>query len=313
MISSPVEPATDEPARVVESFGRRAIVETGAGTRHAAVLFGKRLQIVCGDRVRLSRQAGSDEWQITSVEPRRTVIARTDNRGRTEPLAANITLLAVMLAPEPAPDLYMIDRYLAGAAYAGIKGAVLVAKADLAAAADNRADAFAEEYRRAGYPVISISAVTGKGLEPLRRLLAEEVTLVVGQSGVGKSTLCNALIPAALRPTRTLSSGTGEGTHTTVAAALLRLPDGGELIDTPGVRDFAPAPVAEAMIQTGWPEIQAAAAGCRFNNCLHLREPGCAVLAAIEAGGISPRRYEGYKRLINLMRQLQPSHERPKG
>jgi ribosome biogenesis GTPase / thiamine phosphate phosphatase len=297
-------------ARVVESYGRRAIVETATGDRHPAVLFGKRLQVVCGDRVRLAREAGSDEWQITAVEPRRTVIARTDNRGRTEPLAANVTLLAVMAAPEPEPDLYMIDRYLAGAGYAGVKGAVLINKADIEAANES-SEAIAAEFVQAGYPVVWISALSGSGLDEVRRLLKNETTLLVGQSGVGKSTLCNALVPASSRPTRALSSSTGEGTHTTVSAALLPLPGGGELVDSPGVRDFAPAPVAEAMVQTGWPEISSVSAGCRFNNCLHLREPGCAVQAAVEAGTISRRRFEGYRRLVNLLRQLQPSHERP--
>jgi len=304
-------PAGEIAARVVESYGRRAIVSVANGERHPAVLFGKRLEVVCGDRVAISRESGSDEWQITGVKPRRTVISRTDSRGRNEPLAANVTLVAVMLAPEPSPDLFMIDRYLAGAAYAGVKGAVLINKADLAGA-HLLAEAIAAEYRNAGYPVVGLSALEGRGLDELRTLLKDEVTLLVGQSGVGKSTLSNALIPASLRPTRALSVASREGTHMTVSACLLPLPFGGELVDSPGVRDFAPAPVAEAQVQVGWPEIIEASARCRFNNCLHLREPGCGVIAAIEAGSISPRRYEGYKRLVNLLRQLQPSHERPR-
>lgn len=295
-------------ARVVECYGRRAIVETTTGERHAAVLFGKRQQIVCNDRVRLERQAGSDEWQIVSVEPRQSVISRTDNRGRNEPLAANVTLVAVIVAPEPSPDLYMVDRYLAGAAYAGVKSAVLLNKTDL----DDAGKALGAEFIQAGYPVISVSALTGTGIPELRDLLHNEVTLMVGQSGVGKSTLCNVLVPETNRPTRALSNATGEGMHTTVSSTLLPLSGGGELVDSPGVRDFAPAPVAEAMIQTGWPEIQAAAAGCRFNDCLHLREPGCAVQAGVASGAISARRYEGYKRLVNLLRQLLPAHERPR-
>lgn len=296
-------------ARVVECFGRRAIVETPTGERHAAVLFGKRQQIVCNDRVRMQRQAGSDEWQIIAVEPRQSVISRTDNRGRNEPLAANVTLVAVIVAPEPAPDLYMVDRYLAGAAYAGVKSAVLLNKTDLGSE-DSRS--LGAEFIQAGYPVISVSALAGTGMPELRDLLHNEVTLVVGQSGVGKSTLCNALVPETNRPTRALSNATGEGMHTTVSSTLLPLPGGGELVDSPGVRDFAPAPVAEAMIQTGWAEIQAAASGCRFKDCLHLREPGCAVQAGVASGAISARRYEGYKRLVNLLRQLLPSHERPR-
>jgi ribosome biogenesis GTPase len=188
---------------------------------------------------------------------------------------------------------------------------VLINKADITGAGELVA-AIADEYRRAGYPVVLLSAVEGQGLDDLRALLRGEVTLLVGQSGVGKSTLCNALVPASLRPTGALSAATGEGTHTTVAATLLPLPGGGELVDSPGVRDFAPAPVSEAKVQTGWPEIREAAAGCRFNNCSHLREPGCAVQAAVESGRISARRFEGYRRLANLLRQLQPSHERPR-
>ncbi len=158
------------PARVVECYGRRAIVETAVGDRHAAVLFGKRLQIVCGDEVRLARGAGSDEWQITGVESRRTVIARTDNRGRTEPLAANVTLVAVMLAPEPEPDLYMIDRYLAGAAYAGVKGAVLVNKADLSAASAF-SDAIVQEYAKRGIPRCQSVCTLRRWPEPAARPL----------------------------------------------------------------------------------------------------------------------------------------------
>lgn len=304
--STPHAPSVE--ARIVESFGRRAIVETAEGSRHPAALFGKRLQIVCGDRVRVARQPGSDEWQIVAVEPRTNVISRTDSRGRTEPLAANLTLVAVIVAPEPAPDLYLVDRYLAGAAYAGVKGAVIVNKVDLATGIDP----IVAEFSRAGYRVCGVSATSGSGIDELHRLLENEVTLLVGQSGVGKSTLCNALLPDCNRPTRALSDATGEGMHTTVSSTLLKLPGGGELVDSPGVRDFAPAPVAEALIQTGWPEILAIANHCRFNDCLHLREPGCAVLAAVEAGTIAPRRHEGYRRLVNLMRQLLPSHERPR-
>jgi ribosome biogenesis GTPase len=134
--------------------------------------------------------------------------------------------------------------------------------------------------------------------------------MLVGQSGMGKSTLTNALAPESLRPTRTISESTGEGRHTTVSTALFRIPGSGELIDSPGVRDYAPPPVADSQVQVGWPEILALASQCRFNNCLHLREPGCAVTEAVAANRIPPRRYESYKRLINIMRGLPPEYER---
>ncbi|HWK72975.1 MAG TPA: ribosome small subunit-dependent GTPase A [Povalibacter sp.] len=309
LINAPVE----FPARVIESFGRRAIVQTTDGERFAAELFGKRLTIVCGDtvQVRLPRPvaaASGDAPRIISVEPRRTLFERTDSRGRTEPLAANLTLLAVVVAPEPEPDPFMVDRYLAGAAYANVLGALIVNKCDLATPA--AFEAMVAEYRQAGYPVLTLSALRNQAIDEVRELVRGQTTMLAGQSGVGKSTLTNALVPQSERLTRTLSDSTGEGRHTTVSTALFRIPGGGELIDSPGVRDYAPALIDDANVQVGWPEILVLAPQCRFNNCLHLREPGCAVLAAVADNKLSPRRYESYKRLLNIMRGLAPEYER---
>jgi ribosome biogenesis GTPase len=301
-----------QPARVTESFGRRVIVESADGTRSPAELFGKRLTCVCGDKVliRAPSQQSGDVSKVVSVLPRRSLFARTDSRGRTEPLAANLTLLIVIIAPVPEPDLYIVDRYLTGAALAGISGALVVNKSELPRAAEEDFEAGVNDYEQAGYTVLRVSAKNDPSIEPLRTLLAGATGMLVGQSGVGKSTLTNRLAPESERPTRSLSDSTGEGRHTTVSTALFRLPGGGELIDSPGVRDFAPPPVEDAMIQVGWPEILKLAPQCRFNNCLHVREPGCAVLEAVAAESISARRYESYKRLLNIMRQLAPEYER---
>lgn len=300
------------PARVTESFGRRVIVETADGTRRPAELFGKRLSCVCGDEVliREPSQSSGDVAKVVSVLPRRSLFARTDSRGRTEPLAANLTLLIVIIAPVPEPDLYIADRYLAGAALAGISGALVVNKSELPRAGEEDFQAGVNDYERAGYTVLRLSAKHDPSVEAIRALLAGASGMLVGQSGVGKSTLTNRLAPESERATRSLSDSTGEGRHTTVSTALFRLPGGGELIDSPGVRDFAPPPVEDAMIQVGWPEILKLAPQCRFNNCLHVREPGCAVLEAVAAETISARRYESYKRLLNIMRGLAPEYER---
>jgi ribosome biogenesis GTPase / thiamine phosphate phosphatase len=287
---------TEVPARVIESFGRRVTVATPDGTSFPAELFGKRLTCVCGDEVTIrppSRTSG-DVAKVVTVAPRRTTFARTDSRGRTEPLAANLSLLAVIVAPEPVPDGYIADRYLAGAALAGITGIVVVNKSELA-----------------GAEAAAFQARTAETVAPLKARLAGTVAMLVGQSGMGKSTLTNALAPESLRPTRTISESTGEGRHTTVSTALFQIPDSdGELIDSPGVRDYAPPPVEDAQVQVGWPEILALAPQCRFNNCLHLREPRCAVTAAVAANRVSPRRYESYKRLINIIRGLPKEYER---
>ncbi|MFL6620858.1 MAG: ribosome small subunit-dependent GTPase A [Povalibacter sp.] len=300
-------------ARVIESFGRRAIVQTADGERMPAELFGKRLTMVCGDevQVRLPRPtaaASGDQARIVSVAPRRSLFQRTDSRGRTEPLAANLTLLAVVIAPQPEVDPFMVDRYLAGASYANIRGAVIVNKCDVPPS-----PAFSnliEEYRQAGYDVLNLSAKLKEGMDAFGALVRNQSTMLAGQSGVGKSTLTNALVPQSERPTRSLSDSTGEGRHTTVSTALFKIIGGGELIDSPGVRDYAPALVSDVIVQQGWPEIMALNGQCKFNNCLHLREPGCAVMAAIDAGTISSRRHESYKRLMNIMRELAPDYER---
>jgi ribosome biogenesis GTPase len=301
-----------QPARVTESFGRRVIVETADGTRSPAELFGKRLSCVCGDEVliREPSQRSGDVAKVVSVLPRRSLFARTDSRGRTEPLAANLTLLIVIIAPVPEPDLYIADRYLAGAALAGIPGALVVNKSELPRAAEEDFQAGVSDYEHAGFPVLRLSAKHDPSVEPIRALLANASGMLVGQSGVGKSTITNRLAPESERATRSLSDSTGEGRHTTVSTALFRLPGGGELIDSPGVRDFAPPPVEDAMVQVGWPEILELAPQCRFNNCLHVREPGCAVLEAVAAQSLSARRYESYKRLLNIMRGLAPEYER---
>jgi ribosome biogenesis GTPase len=208
------------------------------------------------------------------------------------------------------PDPYIADRYLAGAALAGITGIVVVNKSELPSAADDEFQAYVSEYDAAGYEVLRLSAHSSDTVMQLKARLDGAVAMLVGQSGMGKSTLTNALAPESSRPTRTISESTGEGRHTTVSTALFRIPGSGELIDSPGVRDYAPPPVEDSQVQFGWPEILALSPQCRFNNCLHLREPGCAVTAAAAANRIPPRRYESYKRLINIIRGLPPEHER---
>jgi ribosome biogenesis GTPase len=150
---------------------------------------------------------------------------------------------------------------------------------------------------------VQVSARSGAGLQGLVERLTGRRSLLAGQSGVGKSSLLNALAGEAVRAIGGLSQGSGEGRHTTVSSAILRTP-WGEIADSPGVRDYAPPVVPLKDVQLGFDEIASLARECRFLDCLHLREPQCAVQAAVESGAIDPRRYESYRRLLNLTRQL---------
>jgi ribosome biogenesis GTPase len=267
----------------------------------ACKLRGRRLDVVVGDVVELERERSTDEWTVVQRLSRRNVLERTDSRGFTESIASNLDQLGIVLAPRPACDPFVIDRYVAGGLYAGIPSLLIVNKSDLPPEEGDLG--YLEPFASAGFPLVRISARTKAGLPELVEALKGKRTFFAGQSGVGKSSLLNALAGTDVRATRTLSEGTGEGRHTTVSSAILRLP-WGEIADSPGVRDYAPPVVALQDVQKGFPEICGAAPGCRFLDCLHLREPQCAVSQAAAEGRIDARRYESYRRLVNLTRQL---------
>jgi len=300
-------------ARVIECYGRRVVLELIDGSHAQAEVFGKRLKVVCGDEVKIEDNPATHALQVMEVLPRRTHLTRTDSRGQAEVLAANITQLAVLISEQPKADPFIVDRYLAGAELGNIKAVVVATKSDI-----GRSESFnttLNEYREAGYEVFDVAVAksttsTPDTLADLRKVLTNETSMLVGESGVGKSTLTNALLGNDNQLTRELSDATGEGRHTTVSSALIKLPFGGALIDSPGVRDYAPPPVGDLQVPFAWREFRRYDGQCKFNNCLHLREPGCAIMAAVEKKELSARRYEGYKRLINLMRQLLPSYER---
>ena len=274
--------------------------------RLACKVRGRRLEVVAGDEVLLEPEGvGADVWVVRDRLPRRNVLMRTDSRGLDESIAANLDQLGIVVAPRPACDPFIVDRYMAGAGYAGIAPLLILNKQDLIEGGQfDAADfGFLETYRCLGVPVVQVSARQQSGLDALIEQLRGKRTLLAGQSGVGKSSLTNALCGDAYRATSELSAATGEGRHTTVASAIVQLP-WGELADSPGVRDYAPPVVEPKVVQSGYAEIAERAAGCRFLDCLHLREPQCAVQAATQSGEIDPRRLESYRRLLNLTRQL---------
>lgn len=244
-----------------------------------------------------------DELRIVSIVPRQSALFRSNARGQAEPVAANLTLLAAVVAPLPAPDFYVVDRYLSAARCAGIKAAVVLNKCELPRG-DEVSVALAA-YAALGLPVCPVSAHTQAGLEELKVLLHGQIAVLVGQSGVGKSSLSRALVPLSTPNVGALLRD-DEGRHTTTASTLYDLPHGGALIDSPGVRDFAPAIDRLDAATLGFVEIETHGSACRFADCRHLHEPDCAVRAALGLT-LDPRRYESYRRLRRLYERLQPA------
>ncbi len=294
-------------AQVIAAFGHHVLVRAAGGVIREARPRGRQLDIVCGDRVLCEHDTRHDETHVVEVLPRRGTLYRTDSRGRTEPVVANISLLVAVVAPEPPPDLFVIDRYLAAAASSAISAVVLLNKADLAGRTELR-NAL-EPYAQAGYPLLECRRDRPGSVAGLAAALRGQTGVLVGQSGVGKSSLVSTLLPGVQIATNSLTRDR-EGRHTTTASRLYDLPGGGALIDSPGVRDFAPAIDALEPRSLGFVEIDRLALGCRFLDCRHLREPGCAVIAATESGVLDARRYESYRRLRRLFEDLAAARPR---
>jgi len=291
------------PARVVATFGRRFTLALPDGREVSARVKGRRLHPVCGDLVDAEPLEHDPEWVIVAIRPRRNELTRPNLRGRVEVLAANLDAIVVVTADLPPPDWFIVDRYLCAAELMGVVSAVAFNKIDLGELHPASARAL-EEYREAGYVILHTSAREGLGVDALLDFLAGRRGILVGQSGVGKSSLVNRLVERSLLPTAEISEKRREGRHTTVSSVMVALPNGGAVIDSPGVRDYAPAVAEPAEVARGYREIAAAAPHCRFTDCRHLREPDCAVKERVEQGAISSRRYESYRRLLALAERL---------
>ena len=289
------------PALVLVSHGARARLRLGDGAEVLARAAGRELQFVCGDEVLCARDAQHAQWQIRKVSARRSALYRSNARGGAELVAANLTLLVVVVAPRPEPDLFLVDRYLAAAASAGIGALLLANKADQEFTLELRSELAA--LAATGCAILECSAATGAGLAALRTRLCDETVMLVGQSGVGKSSLLRELVPGCEALVGELLKSK-EGRHTTSASQLYALPGGGSLIDSPGVRDFAPAAGALDERTLGFSEVARCAPLCRFADCRHMQEPNCAVRASVAAGTISARRYESFRRLRRLREEL---------
>ncbi|TVP91859.1 MAG: small ribosomal subunit biogenesis GTPase RsgA [Pseudomonadaceae bacterium] len=257
--------------------------------------------LVTGDRV-VWRADNLQGGVIVAQLPRSSELCRPDMRGQLKPVAANVDLLVIVFAPLPTPYSVLIDRYLVAAEQAGLAPLLVMNKADLL---DPQRDAellgWLESYQALGYPVLRLSASAGEGLDQLQARLRDQISVFVGQSGVGKSSLINALLPGTDLRVGALSDSTGKGTHTTTTARLFHFPAGGDLIDSPGIREFGLTHISHDDLLYGFIEFRPLLGLCRFRDCQHLHEPGCALLEAVKTGKISQARMDSYRHILSSL------------
>lgn len=274
-----------------------------------------RAPIAVGDRVRISRVEQAGEEQLTTSErralpegvvedvlPRRTVLTRTYER-KVHVLAANIdTAVIVMAADEPTLRPHLIDRYIVAAHKGDMRPVIVVNKADLDTS--GLAAEVIERYRAIGYRALLTCAADGRGIDELRDLIRGETSVFTGPSGVGKTSLLNVLQPGMGLKVGNLTD-LARGRHTTTTAVLLKWDFGGYVVDTPGIRQFELAHVEANEVEAFFKEFIDLIPGCRFPDCTHRHESGCAILAAVEAGAIHPERYDSYVRMFEERREKE--------
>lgn len=292
-------------AVVISGTGGVWVVRAPDGEQHEAALRGKLKQdgnkkLAVGDAVSVERGARDDAWAITTIHPRRSVLSRRAPGGaRGERIvAANVDQVVVVFAiVKPEPHVRMLDRFLVVAEGNDIPARIVLNKVELGDAA--AVDALAQPYEKAGYPVHRTSVKQRIGLEALHDALAGKTSALTGPSGVGKSSLVNALFPGIELRTAEISESVNKGRHTTVGAVLLPLADprGGYVVDTPGLREVGLWGLPPDHLDACFPEFRPFLGNCKFQDCAHDTEPNCAVRSAVESGAVTVDRYESYRKL----------------
>jgi ribosome biogenesis GTPase len=279
-------------------------VRTDEGETHDVSLRGRlkrgteAVKLAVGDRVTIARDARDAAWAITDIAPRRSVLARREPSGRVGEriVVANLDqVVVVFAAANPEPHERMLDRFLVIAEANDLAARIVINKAELVG--EERVRERFADYVAAGYPLHLTSAKSGRGLDELHEALDGKVSALTGPSGVGKSSLMNAMYPGLDLRVGEISESVNKGRHTTVGAVLHPLPGGGYVADTPGLREVGVWGLAADALDACFPELRALAPECRFADCVHEVEPDCAVRTAVQEGRASAARYDSYRRL----------------
>lgn len=277
--------------QVIASYGKRYGVELKDGTQISCVTRGKKNDLACGDQVQV-KMTDTLEGVVEKLYPRTSLLFRS-NAYKTKTLASNVTQVIIVLATTPSFYEALLNRCLIAAEAAGIKAVIVLNKCDLT---DNSAALkLLKVYQDLGYQVQPLSAK--QDINPLKQWLSGQVSVLVGQSGMGKSTIVNALLPESAVRTQEVSEVLDSGKHTTTAAHLYHLDAISDLIDSPGLQEFGLNHLSLEELEQAFIEFRPYLGKCRFNNCKHIHEPDCAIIGAMKAGKISSVRLAYYQGL----------------
>lgn len=281
---------------VITRYSRHAHIEDAEGRSIHCAIQSHITSLVAGDRV-IWQPEGPSQGCVLDIVPRKSVLGRPDSQGQIKPIAANITQIMIVIAPVPAISWLLLDSYLVMAELLQLQPYIILNKTDLEVATIQQQ--LLKHYEPLGYPLI-FTHIKSQDLSTLQKSLRQQTTVFVGQSGVGKSSLISRLLPheAARIKTGEISHQSQFGCHTTSNSHLYHIPGGGDIIDSPGIRELSLWSVSQTTVARGFREFRPYLSQCKFRNCTHYDTPNCAIIQAVKSQQISLKRYENYVKII---------------